>query len=965
MARDIADASTADPLDRTIDLSAVRWATVAAIVALIAGAALRLAQLNVHALSRDEANWAYNAYLFFRGQATEPGQSLPTTGPVALVTQGMSFFFFGVTDATSRLPGAFFGIGTILLAFGLRPFIGKSASAGIAALMAISPALVLASRAQITTSAGVFALMLMIVSLLRAGFGEERGSSRLRWSAGFGIGLGLVLAAGPAALSGLLALAIGIALSTIGGSTSAPRAGLVGLVTNRRQILIAAIAFVVTILTFFTQLYTSLSALKGLGTTFSDWVRLIGSASSTTPGQFYVLVIGLYEPLAVLFAIVAVVAIAGPEKPSFGAALFGGWFIASLILFSLSSGRQPEYAAYVILPLILLAGIGLGDAVERMDPINTMGVRGWSFVTVMIGLIISFFAIIVLGGRLGDDSGSQSWTDLFFVILLVFIPFLATVVYISRLDRAATGSNRIGGWVLLSFALLLGAVVFRNTTQLSFSNLDSDNELLAQETSTGAVKPLVERLRRLSLDNTRTDGTIADPTGGHGLSIAIDRRVAEPYAWYFREFPDMTIAPQGQAASAGADVVIAPDETGLVEAGYTSQPYNTINRVPGSYTAPHMGTILSDIVNPSNWRDSIDYLLYRTISVPAAPASVQVGLNSQLAQQIFPNNGPYSLLERIGPGDARGQFNGPRGIATAPDGSVYVVDSANARIEVFDADGTFVTSWDAQSGVVDLTISNQGLGPTGISVGSDGLIYIADTWGHRVIVLDSSGGLVREFGTFADNQDATDASPNPGAFFGPRDVAATDTEVYVVDTGNERVEVFGPDGSFKRAFGGKGSGPGQLREPVGVAVGPDGLVYVADSGNARISVFTQDGTPVAQWPVQAWVGRAYFEPYLAFGSDGLLYATSSATGSVEVIGKGGVLLGSITSAGTQALGKPTGITAAEDGSLLVTDTGNSGVYRIDPLEVPNLSEVAISAENAATPSIAASPVASPAATPVP
>jgi uncharacterized protein (TIGR03663 family) len=966
MARDIAEASAADPLDRTIDLSAVRWATVAAIIALIVGAAMRLFQLNVHALSRDEASWAYNAYLFFRGQAPEPGQSLPTTGPVALVTEGISFFFFGVTDATSRLPGALFGIGAILLAFALRPFLGKPAAAGIAALMAVSPALVLASRNQITTSAGVFALLLLVVSLLRAGHGDENDPARMRWSAGFGIGLGLVLASGPAALSALLALAIGVLLASIGGATSAPRAGLMALVTSRRQGIAAVIAFVVTVLTFFTQLFSSLSSLKGIGTTFSDWARLVGNSSSTTPGQFFVLAIGLYELLAVLFAIVAVVAVANPEKPSFGPALFGGWFIASLVLFSLSSGRQPEQAAYVILPLVLLAGIGLGDTVERIDPITGMGARGWSFVAVMIGVILSFCAIVVLGGRIGNDNGaSQSWTDLFFVILLVFIPFLATAVYIARIDKQIMGTTRIGGWVLLSFALVLGAVVIRNATQLSYTNIDSSGELLAQETSTGAVKPLVERLRRLSLDNTRTDGTIEDPTGGHGLSIAIDRRVAEPYAWYFRDFPDMTITPQGQAASSGADIVIAPDETGLIEAGYSSQPYNTVNRVPGTYTAPHIGTILGDIINPSNWRDSIDYLLYRTVSVPAAPASIQVGLSSDLAQQLFPDDGPYSLLERVGPGTGRGQFNGPRGIATGANGTVYVVDSSNARIQVFDADGAFVTSWDAQSGVVDLTISNQGLGPTGIAVGSDGLIFIADTWGHRVIVLDSSGNLVREFGTFADTQDATDASPNPGAFFGPRAVAVTDTEIYVVDTGNERVEVFGPDGSFKRAFGGKGNGPGQLSEPVGVTIGPDGLVYVADSGNARISVFAQDGTPVAQWPVQAWTGHAYFEPYLTFGNDGLLYATSSATGSVEVFGKGGELLGSITTAGTQPLGKPSGITTATDGSLLVTDIGNSGVYRIEPLDMPNLSAVAITAGDVATPPAEASPNASPVASPAP
>ena len=189
--------------------------------------------------------------------------------------------------------------------------------------------------------------------------------------------------------------------------------------------------------------------------------------------------------------------------------------------------------------------------------------------------------------------------------------------------------------------------------------------------------------------------------------------------------------------------------------------------------------------------------------------------------------------------------------------------------------------------------------------------------------------------------------------------------------GSADLQVFGRDGSFKRAFGGRGSGAGQLIEPVGIAIGPDGLVYVADSGNARISVFNQDGTPVAQWPVDAWQGHAYFEPYLAFGNDGLLYATSSATGSVEVFGRDGQLLGTITSAGTQPLGKPSGIGVAEDGSLMVTDIGNSGVYRIEPLAVENLDAVTIGGGTGSSPSAsnllpatpAASPVTSPVASP--
>ena len=122
----------------------------------------------------------------------------------------------------------------------------------------------------------------------------------------------------------------------------------------------------------------------------------------------------------------------------------------------------------------------------------------------------------------------------------------------------------------------------------------------------------------------------------------------------------------------------------------------------------------------------------------------------------------------------------------------------------------------------------------------------------------------------------------------PRDIAVSDDAIYVVDTGNERVQLFTRDGAFVDAWGGYGSAPDQLIEPVGIALGPDGNVYVADSGNARISIFTPDGEPVAQWPVSAWPAPApgglppAFQPYLAFDADGNLYATASNAGQVLV-----------------------------------------------------------------------------------
>src|SRR6478752_2627032 len=264
METNIERSAAVDPLDRVINFAAVRWATLVAVLALLTGSLLRLIQLDIHALSSDEATWAYDSYLFFRGQSPAAGEHLATTAPVALISQAFSFFLFGVTDATARLPGALFGIGAMVLAFGLRPFTGRAQVAGIVTIMAISPTLVLASRNEITTSAGVFSLMLVIVSLLRTGDLAASVGSRARWSLGLGIGLAMTIGSGPAALSGLLALAIGVAISLfLSGANNPVRASFASLAGSNRNWLAASIGLLATILLLFTHLFTDLNALDG------------------------------------------------------------------------------------------------------------------------------------------------------------------------------------------------------------------------------------------------------------------------------------------------------------------------------------------------------------------------------------------------------------------------------------------------------------------------------------------------------------------------------------------------------------------------------------------------------------------------------------------------------------------------------------------------------------------------------
>ena len=83
-------------------------------------------------------------------------------------------------------------------------------------------------------------------------------------------------------------------------------------------------------------------------------------------------------------------------------------------------------------------------------------------------------------------------------------------------------------------------------------------------------------------------------------------------------------------------------------------------------------------------------------------------------------------------GSGPGQFNSPQGIAVDGAGNVYVTDTYNHRVEVFDSNGAFLTQWGGYG-----SADGQFYRPMGIGVGPDGRIYVGDTWNGRVQVFGS------------------------------------------------------------------------------------------------------------------------------------------------------------------------------------------------------------------------------------
>jgi sugar lactone lactonase YvrE len=266
-------------------------------------------------------------------------------------------------------------------------------------------------------------------------------------------------------------------------------------------------------------------------------------------------------------------------------------------------------------------------------------------------------------------------------------------------------------------------------------------------------------------------------------------------------------------------------------------------------------------------------------------------------------------------------------VALAPDDSIYVADTFNNRIQHLAADGTVLQVWgsfaDLSQGAAPGGTFYQ---PWGIAVGPDGSVYVADTWNHRIQKFTSDGTFVNMWGFFGQAE-------TPFALWGPRDIAIDqDGSVYVTDTGNKRVVIYDSEGNFISQFGSVGMEPGQFDEPVGIAVDKDGLVYVADTWNQRIQVMSKDqnGTyvPYKNWDIVAWYGQSLDnKPFLAVDNNGNLYASDPEGYRILHFSTSSTFINYFGDYGTAANGLdlPTGIVDDGNGGVWVADAGNNRI----------------------------------------
>lgn len=224
--------------------------------------------------------------------------------------------------------------------------------------------------------------------------------------------------------------------------------------------------------------------------------------------------------------------------------------------------------------------------------------------------------------------------------------------------------------------------------------------------------------------------------------------------------------------------------------------------------------------------------------------------------------------------------------------------------------------------------------PWGLAVGADGQIFVADTWNGRIQVFAADGSFVTKWGVFSSTGgELTDAL----ALFGPRGLAiGADGNLLVTDTGNKRIIKFTPAGEALQQVGGGGVIGGRFEEPVGLAVSPvDGSVFVADAWNHRIQKLTANLEFVAEWPVPGWESQDIAaKPYLAVAPNGDVYVTDPQLYRVLVYNPAGEIKASFGSFGSNAnqFDLPTGLAVdPATNAIVIADANNNRVMSFQPV----------------------------------
>jgi DNA-binding beta-propeller fold protein YncE len=271
------------------------------------------------------------------------------------------------------------------------------------------------------------------------------------------------------------------------------------------------------------------------------------------------------------------------------------------------------------------------------------------------------------------------------------------------------------------------------------------------------------------------------------------------------------------------------------------------------------------------------------------------------------------------------KFGGPIGLRIAPDQNLYVVDDLGHRVYVLTPEGRCLR-----------TLGRHGTGrgelawPDAVAFDTSGALFVADTGNNRIQVWDSSGTFLREFGRLAARRWRS--------LQNPRDVIVTPMdEVIVADFTGKRVQVFDTDGRWLRNLP-RAEDSVILGGPVGLAYSADRLLYVSDTQGDQVVVFNRDGSLHSRIDGQGTEGGRLNAPHgLAISPRGCLIVAEAGSGRLRVFtldGRSGREIAQPD--GPVRVTRPLGLALDADGRLYIADAAAHQVVAWRPRQASKL-----------------------------
>ncbi len=1052
---EIAAPLPAEPVQRralSLELR-LSWELVAYASFIVVGAGMRFWDLGSRALHHDESLHGFYAYDIFLGRGYEHSPLLH--GPFQFFGMALTFFLSGgASDYVVRIMPALFGVALIVLPFFFRDRLGRVGALLASGLIALSPTLLYYSRfarndiyvavftlgivvclwryvderkplflylgaallgLSFATKENTFinvAIILVFLNLWlaadlarqsREGKGEHPSAYPfyvllylpLAWAitalwpliggirqmlglrerhpaADFLIVLGTLSLPQFAAGIQLPLESLGYELDTLGREQMAgistvlallAATAVVGLRWNWRVWLVAAAAFYIPYALLYTSFLTNTGGFgSGIWESLDYWLgeQQLEQPRGNQPDFYYVMLLPAYEFLALAFAGPALLYFSlrgGPRSwlltaiatlsllAFFGADSFSAtlgdivkplalpvaavaiyfavrgspferflvfWTAAAIVGYSWVGEKMPWLSVHTTLPVVILAAYSLGRLFEQLpSPAGLLRRYAPALLPFAAGVLGLGAIFVAAFGPPGSDTLRIALGATALALLLTLLPPL--------------GRRRLA--VVVAAAVFGGLALFsvRTAVIASFEHGDVPREMLIYTQTSPDVPDVMERIEEIAQTSGR----------GLDLPVIVDNTYTWPWAWYLRDYSITYDSFDDEFEPPPDAVLLVARENESKVAPFLDRyqepvPYRLRWWFPEGYRSigrDNLWLAVRDfgesLARGGTWETW--WRFFRDRETPADPGSVD---SSAYFPLIYDPSAGADIEGRLiigRSGDAPGALANPSGVAVDGEGNLYVLDSGNARIQKFAPDGRpLKTTGDAGSGEGQF---NQ---PADLAIDAEGDVYVIDTWNHRVQKFDADLTFITAWGG------PTKDLVNPGDYemWGPRSIAVDgDGNVWVVDTGTQRVRKFSPDGELLGTVGERGRGLGQFREPVGITFDPvTGDFLVADVGNARIQRFDSEMQAIAAYPIDAWSDLdPRNKPDLAALPDGRILASDPVHGRILLLDEAGSVIASLSSVSGEALAFPRGIAYDADGGFVITSEGAAGRVRRFPL----------------------------------